>query len=181
METWVTVEGYKWFEVSNLGNIRHYRPYNVWERTGRGNALVTKWSYVDVRLSESDTGLIRAHVCNDDDTKTTLSLAKLVATAFVPNPMCYTSVRHIDGDKTNNSAENLMWVSSNKSLTGVVYATTSEGDIETYASQVAAARALGVHQQNISACLKGRLNTAYGRKWTSENPQGDLWLENDGL
>jgi hypothetical protein len=37
-------------------------------------------------------------------------VARLVAIAFVPNPMGYTWVRHIDGNTLNNEASNLEWV-----------------------------------------------------------------------
>ena len=34
----------------------------------------------------------------------------LVAQAFVPNPNEYKYVKHIDGNRENNNANNLMWV-----------------------------------------------------------------------
>jgi len=41
---------------------------------------------------------------------TYVNLAKLVAEEFVPNPYDYDYVMHIDGDKFNCRADNLMWV-----------------------------------------------------------------------
>ena len=35
---------------------------------------------------------------------------RLVAISFIPNPNNYSQVHHIDEDKTNNSVDNLMWV-----------------------------------------------------------------------
>ena len=37
---------------------------------------------------------------------------RLVATAYIPNPMGLEEVNHIDGNKLNNSITNLEWVSS---------------------------------------------------------------------
>jgi len=36
---------------------------------------------------------------------------RLVALTFVPNPNNFLFVNHIDGDTTNNHADNLEWVS----------------------------------------------------------------------
>lgn len=48
--------------------------------------------------------------------KRTFLVHRLVASAFVPNPNGLSEVNHIDGDKLNNSAENLEWVTHSQNM-----------------------------------------------------------------
>ena len=41
-----------------------------------------------------------------------LTIHRLVAKAFIPNPNNYSQVNHIDGNKKNNTISNLEWVSA---------------------------------------------------------------------
>lgn len=44
--------------------------------------------------------------------KKQLSIHRLVALHFIPNPYSYTEVNHKDGNKENNTVDNLEWVTS---------------------------------------------------------------------
>lgn len=91
-EIWKAIKGYEGlYEVSNLGNVRSIRT-NITLKKG-----ITRKGYNIVVL------------CNNGK-RTTKTVHRLVATAFVENPLNKTEVNHIDEDKTNNRADNLEWV-----------------------------------------------------------------------
>lgn len=45
-----------------------------------------------------------------------VSIHRLVAAAFVPNPSGHVEVNHRDGDKANNAADNLEWCSRSENM-----------------------------------------------------------------
>lgn len=70
------------FQVSNMGNVRKIK-----------NHIVTE---IDKRRLNINNWQPFVHT--------------IVATLFVENPNKFTHVKHIDGNKSNNKADNLMWV-----------------------------------------------------------------------
>ena len=105
-------------------------------------------------------------------------LHRLLADYFILKPTNYDCVNHRDGDKLNNSLDNLEWcnhtmnaqhareqLSLDFSRKAVVQSTLDGKLIAVWASSKIAARYIGGEQMLISACCKGTATTAYGCKW----------------
>lgn len=107
-------------------------------------------------------------------------LHRIIAQCFCEKPNGCTEVNHKDGDKRNNKAVNLEWVTHGDNLkhayvTGLrkddvspkkVRATNIEtGESAAFSSIYSAARFLGVSQGNICMCCKGLRPYASGYYW----------------
>lgn len=94
-EVWKGVVGYEdLFSVSNKGRLFSLRTNKILKQNivGEGyNACVTKLN------GRKGSNLV-------------LKIHREVAKAFIPNPDELPFVNHIDGDKLNNSVDNLEWV-----------------------------------------------------------------------
>ena len=96
MEIWKPIVGTKGFiEVSNEGRVRSLL---------RGDPWVLK-TQVDKK------GYHRIRVTIERE-KITYKVHREVAKAFIPNPNDLPQVNHKDGNKSNNTVDNLEWVSN---------------------------------------------------------------------
>lgn len=91
MEIWKDINGYPDYQVSNYGRI--------WSKKTQ--------RYLKQQLKKNGYYNVGLYAINGKMKKERVH--RLVALAFVDNPHNYTVVNHIDGDKTNNKAENLEW------------------------------------------------------------------------
>ena len=94
MENWKFINAN--YEVSDKGNIKsvNYR--------GTGKSAIRKQSI-------SKNGYMRV-ILSDNGKNKTYFVHRLVAAAFIPNPDNFPEIDHIDGDRANNHADNLRWV-----------------------------------------------------------------------
>lgn len=91
MEIWKDVPGYIWlYKVSNYGRVKSVKKQLVLKTCGSGNR------YKTVALCNGMRKTFRVH--------------RLIAAAFIPNPDNKPCIDHIDGDRANNHADNLRWV-----------------------------------------------------------------------
>jgi transposase-like protein len=99
MEEWREIEGYEGvYSVSNLGRVRR----DSSDAAKTPNRLLTPG-----RLT---SGACNVNLSRDSRPKTYL-VHRLVAAAFLAPPACSRQrIHHIDGDRANNSAINLRWV-----------------------------------------------------------------------
>lgn len=71
-----------------------------------GKILNKRWNRF-VKPQPNNKGYGRVQLCGKF-----YFVHRLVAEKYIPNPYNLPQVNHIDGDKTNNSVENLEWVSN---------------------------------------------------------------------
>ena len=90
VETFVEIEGFEKYEVSNLGKVRNIKSGRI----------------LKPRLHRE--GYLR-HALYKNNKQKNLLLHRILATAFIDNPGEKTQVNHIDENKTNNDLSNLEW------------------------------------------------------------------------
>jgi hypothetical protein len=94
MEIWKDISGYEnIYKVSNFGNVKRNgkNENRKLSSDGKGYCVIDLWK----------DGLQHAY-----------KVHRLVANAFIPNPLNKSQVNHIDGKKLNNSVDNLEWVTN---------------------------------------------------------------------
>jgi hypothetical protein len=95
-EVYKDIKGYNGlYQVSNLGNVKRINKKNV--------------SYL--KPSNNGKGYLQITLCVNGKRKLFMH-HRLIAEAFIGNPNNYQQVNHINGIKTDNSIQNLEWVTA---------------------------------------------------------------------
>lgn len=109
LEEWREIKGYEgYYEVSNYGRVRsvtrtiRYKSGHLRVINGQG-----------IKLIKKNTGYMQVNLNINSKAKPAL-VHRLVANAFIENPMNKPQVNHIDGNGQNNSVLNLEWVTSSE-------------------------------------------------------------------
>lgn len=100
-EIWKDIKGYEGiYQVSNLGNVKSLN-FHREKKEKLLKPKLTKDGYFETTLfKEGKCKFIRTH--------------RLVAMAFIENPLNKKEINHKDGNKLNNNISNLEWVTSSE-------------------------------------------------------------------
>lgn len=174
-EIWKAIPGYMGYEVSCYGNVRSFKRGKCKELS----QYVNRNGYFKVMVDGKN-----------------VSVHRLVAMAFIPNPDNLPCVNHKDENKKNNHVDNLEWCTvaynntygtsqarfeiARRKRWSPVIATDKEGNEFRFESLKQAADWVGGNAPCIGGCCKhiqGRV-WAYGYKWRYENEEkGRFYIE----
>lgn len=104
---WVQIPGYEGrYEISTCGRVRTMA--RIAPRTVSGFSSPVRVKRKELRPSSEPGGYPAIELTNEAGRRR-LYMHRLLAQAFIPNPLNLPVVNHIDGDKTNNALQNLEW------------------------------------------------------------------------
>lgn len=97
MEIWRDIEEFKGqYQISSWGRVRNKDGFIL-------KPYVNQKGYIRISLQQGKRSIKRR-------------VHRLVAQAFIPNPLNLPQVNHKDGNKQNNSYTNLEWVTNSENL-----------------------------------------------------------------
>lgn len=172
-EEWRKIEAFPNYAVSNLGRVKR--------------TLTCTGKPIEDRVLSTYIGWRGARMVNisDKGRHHSLRIARLVATAFLPNPDRKQVVLHKDGNILNDRLDNLQWVSRQEfpslsshgrkisearkiPISGTDVLTANTRSFNSLIDAVSYLKSIGCENassSHICECCRGRLKTAYGHVW----------------
>lgn len=182
MEIWKDLTGYIGiYQVSNNGRIK-----SLSRKIVRKNGQIAIVKEKILKSKKDRYGYFFIVLSNNNIRKTIL-VHRLVAAAFIPNPENKPCIDHIDGNRTNNHADNLRWVTAKENSNNYNAPNTYKGKkinkggkavlqydlegnfIKEWVTTMEIQRQLNYHRSNISNCCNGLVKTAYNYIWRYKN------------
>lgn len=181
-EEWRDIDGYEGiYRISNRGRVKSLERIVPW-----GNGI----RHIKERFLKPDkkkSGYLFFHLHTKEGTEKCEHVHRLVAKAFILNPLRKKDVNHIDGNKSNNCVDNLEWVTrsenqlhaynilkrtrehpigwDNKLAKHIVQLNLDGTLVKKWASSCDFQRQTGKTETNVRRCLTGKQKTAYGFRW----------------
>lgn len=164
-EIWRSVKDYEGlYEVSNWGRVR--------------NILTHRMLKFEINAGYYRLVLVKNKI------KTHKLVHRLVAQAFIPNPLNLPQVNHIDENKLNNCVENLEWCTAKynnvyrgriermvKTKSKTVYMLTLNGGLCGMWPSTQECTRNGFSGGDIIECCNGKRNQHKGFKWSYNPPK----------
>lgn len=158
-EVWKDVaNAEEYYQISNLGRIRNKGTREILKPSKSGGYL-----HIELRYGINKNYLIH----------------RLVAEAFISNPLNFKYVNHKDENKLNNSADNLEWCTCRYNVNygkgslernqRIIQYDLNGNALKIWESMKDACNELGIRYQGISACCRGIHKTSGGYAWTYAN------------
>ena len=160
VETFVKIEGFENYEVSNLGKVRNIK----------SGIMLKPWITKD--------GYLR-HCLYKHNKRKNLLLHRIIATAFIDNPEKKPQINHIDENKLNNDLSNLEWCTerenaihgtrtkrvAEKCFKKVIQLDLNDNVLNEFESMTQAEQETGASVSHISSCCNGKRKSAGRFKW----------------
>ena len=174
-EVWKDVVGYEGlYKVSNKGRVISLARFSF-NRMIRGRVL---------RPGSNQHGYEIVSLAKDGKNRGFL-VHRLVAMAFIPNPLNKPSVDHIDTNKRNNCVDNLRWCTNEENMKNtttsakmkshggaqskraipILRVSLYDGSIKTYGFLKEAIKDNHISHQHLNKCLTGKLFSHKGYRW----------------
>ena len=149
-EVWMPIAGCTGrYEISSIGRVRKCDGKIL-------SAPVNSCGYPSVKIIKAGC-------------RKTVTVHRLVAEHFLPNPNDWPQINHIDGNKLNNRVENLEWCTASQNTFHAYHHGLKERtkkaaaeSLRKFQTHGVEARALGLSQGNLSAVCNGRIKSTGG-------------------
>lgn len=173
-EIWKDIPGYEGFyQISNMGRVKGLERTIVYK-----NNYVHKYESKVKKQKITEDGYLRVGL-NKSNNQKWITVHRLVALAFIPNPNNKETVNHINENKKDNRVENLEWMTrienqsygtarerATKSKSKKVLQLTTNGElVKEWSSAVEAEKTGKFSNSHICSCCKGRRKTHKGYIW----------------
>jgi len=177
-EVWMDIPGYEgYYQISNCGNVKCLDRIVYRGKNNKGTDIYQRVDARILSLHNTKTGYYSVMLHKNGKTKRVL-IHRVVATAFIENPLCKPEINHKDGNRKNNfvsvrddgtideAKSNLEWCNRSENIlhaSRVLHSLTYHGRAvrcvetdERFPSIRDAAKHYGVSDTNLGNSIRGK-------------------------